>query len=156
VTIPTPPQTPQTSAPVPASPPVATAPPAAAPIVPSAPAVDPSSAAAADERINDLIGRYKEALESKNLDQLKRLWPSLTGGAESAIRQEFRQATRITVDISDPHISVSGGAGKVSFVRKYSLVTVEGQRLQSTSTAVMDVRRAGNAWVIDAIRFTPR
>ena len=44
----------------------------------------------------------------------------------------------------------------VSFVRTYSILTVEGQRLQSTSHAMMDVRRAGNNWVIDAIRFSPR
>ena len=80
----------------------------------------------------------------------------MSGGAESAIRQEFQHAARITVEIADPQISVSGGSGRVSFIRKYSLVTVEGQPLHSTSTAVMDVRRAGNTWVIDAIRFTPR
>jgi hypothetical protein len=110
----------------------------------------------AEERITELLGHYKAALESRSLDQLKRLWPSLSGGAESAIRQEFQHAARITVEIADPQISVSGGSGRVSFIRKYSLVTVEGQPLQSTSHAVMDVRRAGNTWVIDAIRFTPR
>ena len=32
----------------------------------------------------------------------------------------------------------------------------QGQRHQSSSQAVMDVHRAGNSWVIAAIRFTPR
>jgi hypothetical protein len=111
---------------------------------------------APEERITELLRQYKEALESKSYDQLKRLWPSLSGATESAIRQEFQHAARITVEIADPQISVSGGSGRVSFTRRYSLVTVEGQRHQSTSTAVMDVRRAGNTWVIDAIHFTPR
>jgi tetratricopeptide (TPR) repeat protein len=158
-----PPPVPQATLPVPSASlppappppaPVPTAPPAAAPS--QAPAADATPPAVADERIKELIGRYKEALEAKNFEQLKRLWPSLGGAAENAMRQEFQHATRITVDISDPQISVSGATGKVSFVRKYSLVTVEGQRLQSTTQAVMDVRRTGNSWVIDAIRFSPR
>ncbi len=72
------------------------------------------------------------------------------------MRQEFRQATRITVETGEPHISVSGGSGTATFIRKYTVVTVEGERLQSTTQAAMDVRRTGNSWVIDAIRFLPR
>ena len=130
------------------------APPAAVPSPP--PSATEAPPVSAEERINELIGRYREALESRNFDQVKRLWPSLSGAAETALRQEFQHARQITVDIADRQISVSNNAAKVSFVRTYSILTVEGQRLQSTSRAVMDVHRAGNGWVIDAIRFTPR
>jgi hypothetical protein len=136
----------------PAAPSPAAPPPAASATTPAPETAQP----AAEERIAGLLANYKEALESKSFDQLKRLWPSLSGGAETAMRQEFQHAARITVEIVDPQISVSGGSGRVSFIRRYSLVTVEGQRLQSTSSAVMEVKRAGNNWVIDGIRFTPR
>jgi len=133
------------------------APPAPPPtIVNPPPAEQTAPPAAAEERITDLLGRYKEALESRNLDNVKRLWPSLGGAAETALRQEFAHARQIAVGITDRHVSVSGDAGRVSFVRTYGILTVEGQRLQSTSQAVMDVHRAGNSWVIDAIRFSPR
>jgi eukaryotic-like serine/threonine-protein kinase len=153
VTIPAPTPAPPPPVAAPVSPPIPAAPPAAAPTPAPAPeAVLP----VAGERINELIGRYKEALESRSLDQLRRLWPSLSGAAENAIRQEFRQATRITVEIGEPRISVSGGSGTATFIRKYTVVTVEGQQLQSTTQAAMDVRRIGSSWVIDAIRFSPR
>jgi serine/threonine protein kinase len=134
----------------------------AAPPVPPPAAVNPPPAeeaaqpTGAEDRITDLVGRYKEALESRNLDQVKRLWPSLGGAAETALRQEFAHARQIAVGITDRRISVSGNAGSVSFVRTYGILTVEGQRLQSTSQAVMDVRRAGGSWVIDSIHFSPR
>ena len=148
----------------PVAPPVIGAPPsaAAAPPVPPPAAVNPPPAeeaaqpVGAEDRITDLLGRYKEALESRNLDQVKRLWPSLGGAAETALRQEFAHARQIAVGITDRRVSVSGNAGSVSFVRTYGILTVEGQRLQSTSQAVMDVRRAGSSWVIDSIRFSPR
>ena len=103
-----------------------------------------------------MIDRYKQALESRSIDQLKRLWPSLSGTAENAIRQEFQHTTRITVEITEPQISVSGGSATASFLRKYSLVTVEGQRLQTTTRAVMNLRRTGSGWVIGGIRFSER
>jgi predicted Ser/Thr protein kinase len=155
-----PPSIPASSGPPPAAPtpgpsrsnqiPLASAP--APPTAPAAPAV-PS----AEERIRDLLERYKRALEDKNLEALKQLWPSLGGNPETAIRQEFEHAARISVGIESPRISVSGpAAAQVSFIRNYSLVTVEGQRLQSTTRAVMSVHRNGSAWVIDGIRFSER
>jgi eukaryotic-like serine/threonine-protein kinase len=133
------------------------APPVSSPTIANPPpADDTAQPAGAEDRIIDLVGHYKEALESRNLDHVKRLWPSLGGAAETALRQEFAHARQITVGIANRQISVSGNAGRVSFVRTYGILTVEGQRLQSTSQAVMDVHRAGNSWVIDTIRFSPR
>jgi len=138
-------------APQPAPPPppvVVTQPPAPAPTVEA-----PTLSA---ERANDLLQRYKAALEARSLDQLKRIWPSLGGAAEAAMRREFQHATRIVVDISEPQVAASGTTGRITFTRGYSLVTEDGQRLQSTSHAAMDVYRSGDAWLIDSIRFTPR
>ena len=103
-----------------------------------------------------MLERYKAALEARSLDQLKRIWPSLGGSAEAALRQEFQHASRIAVDISEPQVAASGTTGRVTFVRRYSLLTEDGQRLQSTSQATMDVHRSGDAWLIDSISFTPR
>ena len=152
---------PQATIPAPSavpSQPAAPAPQPAAPAPqPSAPTPPPAAVEAAptaEERVLELLGHYKQALEAKDLDQLKRWWPSLSGSSEGAIRQEFQHAARITVGIEEPHITVNGNTGKVSFVRRYNLVTVEGQRLQSTTRASMDVRRSGNTWFIDSLRFT--
>jgi hypothetical protein len=146
-TIPAPtPTPPQPAAPAPQ--PSAQAPATA----PAPPAVE--TGPTAEERVLELLGHYKQALEAKDLDQLKRWWPSLSGSSEGAIRQEFQHAARIAVAIEEPHITITGNTGKVSFVRRYNLVTVEGQRLQSTTRASMDVRRSGSTWVIDSLRFT--
>jgi hypothetical protein len=108
------------------------------------------------ERANDLLRRYKAALEAKSLDQLKRIWPSLGGAAETGVRQDFQNASRISVDVSDVEASATGSTGRITFIRHYSLVTTDGQRPQSTSRAVMEVHRSGDAWLIDSIRFTPQ
>jgi serine/threonine-protein kinase len=146
--------------PAPASPvPVPQAAPASPQVVVSQPATPPTAAEApslSTERATELLQRYKASLEARNLEQLKRIWPSLTGPAEAAVRDEFQHAARITVEISDPRVSATASTGRIIFVRSYSVVTVDGQRLQSTSQATMDVRRSGDTWLVESIRFPPR
>jgi serine/threonine-protein kinase len=153
-TIPAPTPPPQ---PAPVSQPTASAPqptaPAPQPTAPPPPA-PAEPVPTAEERVVELLGRYKQALEARDLDQLKRWWPSLSGSSESAIRQEFQHASRISVVIEEPHITITGTTGRVSFVRRYSVVSVEGRLLERTTRASMDVRRSGNTWVIDSLRFT--
>ncbi len=140
----------QVPAPVPPAPTVT--PPAPSPPPASAPAAE-NSAAARDAAIADLLTRYKSALESRNLDALSRLWPGLSGVPQERVRTQFQQASRISVEIVDPHISSSGDNATVSFTRRYDVVTVEGDRQHNESHATMDVRRAGGSWVIESIRF---
>jgi hypothetical protein len=113
-------------------------------------------AAARDAAIGDVLGRYKSALESRNLDALKRLWPGLAVPAQEALRIEFQHASRISVDIVDPRITGTNETAAVTFIRRYEVLTVEGQRLHSESRATMDLRRTGGSWVIERIHFDLR
>ncbi|HWK11323.1 MAG TPA: protein kinase [Vicinamibacterales bacterium] len=158
---------------------VALPPPPAPPAAPAAPTPSPSAGAASqpsaaapsrqapppqaapsgpsdDERVTELVNRYRDALEARSLDRMKQIWPSLSGASENALREEFQHASRISVEISPPQIALNGGSGRVTFTRNYALVTLDGQRLQSSSHVTMDVRRAGSGWVIESVRFSPR
>ncbi len=138
---------PELGAPLPAAP----APPAPKP---SAPAIDlPAKSPAAEDAIRDLIAQYAAALEARSLSSLKRIWPDLRGAPEDALRREFQQTSRISVDIVEPRITVTGSTGSVSFLRRYALVTVDGQQLRTESITTMDVRRAANGWVIAGVHF---
>ena len=99
--------------------------------------------------------RYKSATEARSLEELRRIWPSLGGAQQDAIRNEFQNANRISVDLLDPRVQVSttGATATVTFIRHY-VVSFPGQGpVQSDSHTVMEVRRNGNAWVIESIRF---
>ncbi|HEY3883843.1 MAG TPA: protein kinase [Vicinamibacterales bacterium] len=122
----------------------------------SPPPSDAARPAAAEARVAELLDQYRSALESKDLAQLKQIWPSISANEESAIQKEFGIARSIKVGIDNPQITVSGTSGQVNFTRKYTLVTVDGQRLQTTTHAMMDVRKSGNTWAISGIRFSER
>ena len=103
--------------------------------------------------MRELIRRYEQALEARSIDALKRLWPSLQGAQEEAIRQEFMHARRIDVEISNIDIAGSGNTATASFLRRYQLVTVDNQRLLTNSRTTLNARRNGGDWVIERVRF---
>jgi serine/threonine-protein kinase len=162
-------EAPQESRPLPAPPPPVT--PAPQPVKPQEPPPSrsqptssapppldlPARSPTAEERIQELLARYKSAMESRSLEDMRRVWPSLAGVQLDALRRQFQEAQSISVDVIDPHIQLSGPSATnatVTFLRHY-VVTFAGQSKpeQSDSRTVMEVRRNGNAWVIDSIRF---
>ena len=106
-----------------------------------------------EDGVRDLVRRYEQALEARSVEALKRLWPSLQGGQEAALRQEFSHARRIDVEIANPEITLSGNAATVTFLRRYQLSTVDGQRLLTSSRTTLNARRAGTDWLIERVRF---
>jgi hypothetical protein len=126
----------------------------AAPVAPPPPSAE-AVAAARDAAITDLLARYKAAVEGRSLDAVKRIWPGISGREQEALRDEFRLASSITVNILNPRITATTDTATVTFIRDY-VVVKEGQQLHSQSDATMDVRRNGASWVIDRIRFAVR
>ena len=137
--------------PAPVATPPAAIPPASRTPPPSVPPAD--TAKTMEDGVRDLVRRYEQALESRSVEALKRLWPSLQGAQEEAIRQEFSHARRIDVEIANPDITLSGNAATVTFLRRYQLSTVDGQRLLTNSRTTLNARRNGDDWIIERVRF---
>ena len=128
--------------------------PAAPPAAPAVPTTDaPARSTTPEAEVTDLLGRYKSALEARDMSAVRRIWPSLSGTPEARLRSEFDHAGQISVEVLDPRIAVSGNTGTVGFLRRYLVVTTDGQRLRNDTRATMDIRRTGSAWVIEGIRF---
>ena len=104
--------------------------------------------------MRELVRRYEQALESRSIDALKRIWPTLQGAQETlAVRQEFMHSRRIDVDIENVEVTVSGATAIVTFIRRYQLTTVDGQRPLTNSRTTINARRAGSEWQIERVRF---
>jgi hypothetical protein len=113
---------------------------------------DDGNGEAARQAIVALLGRYRASLEAKSLATLKDLWPGLGGAQENAIREEFRNARTLRVDLQNPQIQLSGESATVVCRRNYQLTTVDGHNLQSSTRTTLTLRRSGTAWVIEDIR----
>ena len=142
---------PQPTQPPPSLPPVTVQPQQSSPVKPPAPTQpDPIPA---DVGVRDLVRRYAQALEARSIDALKRIWPSLSGAQEEALRKEFSHARQIDVQVGNVDVSASGNTASAVFLRRYELVTVDGQRLLTNSRTIVTARRSGETWVIEQVRF---
>jgi hypothetical protein len=88
------------------------------------------------------------------MEALKRIWPTLGGAQQAAIRSEFEHARRIDVEVVDPNISVSGASATVTFVRRYGLLPEGGPLQRADTPGTMTLRRTNAGWVIDQLRFS--
>ena len=134
---------------------VPTPPPAAKPQAVISAAEGNASPTPPETHIREVLRRYEQAMEARNIDALKRVWPALGGAQEDAVRREFQHARRIDVEISDPSIAASGSSATATFTRRYQITTTDSQTLMSSSRTTMTLRRTGGEWVVDSVRFEP-
>jgi hypothetical protein len=109
------------------------------------------SAAEAENAIRGVIAEYVSGLESRDLATLKRVWPSLGGNQEKALKTEFANARRIQALFHDSRISMNDDTTTVTGVRSYGLETHDGQRLFTTTRTTITLRRIDDAWVIEQV-----
>ncbi len=131
--------------PVPLPPPAPPA--AAAPPAPTGPT--------AEQSIATVITRYVAALEARDLNALRQVWPGLGGAQEAAIKSDFENARSIDASFANPTITVSGATATATGLRRYALRTRDGHRLQGDTMTTITLRQAGGQWVIDSMRHQP-
>ena len=146
-----PPAPPEPRATPPASPPVV------APMVSTPPPPQAATPTARTEEnptaaVQEVLARYRAALESRDISALKRIWPALSGRQEDAIRNEFEHSRAIVVSLGSIDIRPTGSGATVTCRRNYVVTTADGQTLRTTTTMFMTLARRDNAWSIEEIR----
>jgi hypothetical protein len=132
-------------------------PPATATAISSPP---PPQAAAPAVRTEDnpvpavqaVLARYRAALESRDINALKRIWPSLSGRQEDAIRNEFEHSRSIAVGLDGVDIRPTGSGATLTCHRSYAVTTADGQTLRTATQMSMTLARRDGAWIIETIR----
>ena len=142
--------------PAPAVPPAAAPAPVAAPPPPPAPTPAPAPPPAPVDNsaaaVQDLIARYKSALEARDLGALKQIWPALGGRQETAMKAEFDNARAIAVTLQGVNVSIAGNTATVTCRRDYVVTTSDRKTLNSATRMTMTLERKNGAWAIDNIR----
>jgi serine/threonine protein kinase len=136
----------------PIAPPVVAAPPAVAPSLapPASEAATPAENSA--DAVRAVLTKYQLALESRDIDSLKRIWPALSGRQEEAIKAEFDRSRAIAVRLDGVNVKVTGSVAAVTCRRDYAVTTGDGQTLKTATDMLMTLSRRNGAWTIDAVR----
>jgi hypothetical protein len=108
---------------------------------------------AADERaVEDLLGSYKQAYENRNIDQLRRIWPTMSKQQEKDIQNTFHLASSIHMNLQVKPFSITGDSAKAECVQSMQIVA-GGNKQTVSNSATFSFQRQGGVWVIQNISY---
>src|SRR5262245_60859415 len=145
-----------TTAPAPAPPAVATpAPttktPPTTPVSPPA-TVTPAPATGPRADIRAALDSYVRAVETKDVELMRRVRPSLTDAEVQRLRQSNAIKQSHKVDLRVYEITVNGDEATADGRREDMVVLSSGQRLQTETAFSYTLKRSSRGWVIDQVR----
>jgi tetratricopeptide (TPR) repeat protein len=119
--------------------------PTAAPTPVAVPSAPPPTLALGDEpAIRKVIDDYKRAIESKNLDLLRAVKPSLSAAEEKALRNLFKMPQRQQLNLSVEAVDINGAQAKVRTSRQDAIDGRQQKKVQQT----FNLTKAASGWVI--------
>ena len=108
--------------------------------------------AQAEQRaVLSVLKSYELAVESKNLDALTAIWPTIGDNAKK-YGDSFKYAQSWEVELQCSQAQVLGDTATVSCQRSDEMLSVDGQRHTPVSNPVFLLRKSGTAWVITELR----
>lgn len=106
---------------------------------------------AADERaIREAMSAYRQAYESRSIDQMRRVWPSIPAQVANSDQQTFRAASAIQLTLREKSLKVSGDTASAECDQTFQITAGGNKQTVSQSTAFSFQKRAG-VWVIDRV-----
>lgn len=99
------------------------------------------------------LDRYEAALEAKNLNELKAIWPNLAQlrAKAKAISDSFKFTRQLEVDLEVTDLKISRDAATVTCRRRDEMVLSNGKPLVNETTATFQLRRRVTSWIIESI-----
>jgi hypothetical protein len=130
--------------------------------LPSAPVVSPPppapSAATqaprenASEQIAAVIAAYARALESRDIGELRRVYPSVSADQRRAFEEFFRSTRTLSAKLSVASLQVDGASAEAQVNGAFDYVTTSGTTEHQPVSFRAALRREHGGWVLAAIR----
>jgi len=128
------------------------APPNAGASAAAASATNAANAAAATAEIGSLIDAYAHAIESRDIAELRRVYPAITGDQASGFSEFFKSTRTLRAALAVKSSRVEGNRGTAHVTGTYEFTTSAGRNQQQPVAFDADLRREGGSWKLVAIR----
>jgi hypothetical protein len=98
------------------------------------------------------LSQYKDAYESESMDELLKIWPSMSKDQKKALKAGFEsaQAIRVSLACGDPTILADAATVKCNQEVKYT----RAGKVEPPQTVSVDIilKRKQSAWLVGAVR----
>jgi hypothetical protein len=98
-----------------------------------------------------VIDSYRQAIETQNLDLIRRIKPNLSAAEARRFTEGFRAVSSQKVDFTILTIELNGNNSIVKLNRRDTLQAQGAPAQSAVSQQTIHLIRTGSRWVIDAI-----
>ena len=98
-----------------------------------------------------MIDSYRQAIETQNLDLIRRIKPNLSAAEARRFTEGFRAVSSQKVDFTILSIELNGNNSIVKLNRRDTLQAPGAPAHSAVSQQTIHLIRTGGRWVIDAI-----
>ena len=130
---------------IPVSPPTVT-PPQAATVKPPAPATNPSA------EIESAVAAYARAIESRDIAEVRRAYPSITAAQASGFEQFFASVRSLRANFSLSSLDINGNTAEGKLAGTYDYLTTAGKSERQAVTFQASLRRGADGWKLASVR----
>jgi hypothetical protein len=123
--------------------------PIAAPL-PAAPPLEPRENAAA--QIAAIVTAYARAVESRDIGELRRVYPSMTSEQRNAFEDFFRSTRSLQAALSVAGLQIDGSSAEAHLTGAFDYGTTAGVAEHRPVSFRAALRRDGGAWTLVAVR----
>jgi serine/threonine protein kinase len=113
---------------------------------PAQPASNPSAEIAA------VVAQYARAVESRDVGELKRLYPAMSASQASSFEEFFRSVRSVRAAFSMSGLQVEGSTADAKLIGTYDFVTSNGRNEHQPLTLQASLRKDGNSWRFVSIK----
>jgi serine/threonine-protein kinase len=123
--------------------------PAAAPPAPTSP---PKVATNPAPEINAVLGSYARAIESRDIAELRRVYPGMTADQRRAFEDFFRSTRSLRANLATSDLQVDGSTAEARLSGTYEYVTTAGATERRNVSFRVTLRHEGDAWKLMVVR----
>jgi hypothetical protein len=116
------------------------------------PAPAPESHADVAAQVAAVVAAYARALESRDIDELRRVYPSMSTAQRSAFEDFFRSTRSLRAALSVSDLQVDGSSADAQLVGSFNYMTSAGVAEQRPVSFRASLRRDGTVWKLVAVR----
>ena len=99
-----------------------------------------------------VVGDYARAIEARDLGALRRIYPGMTPGQQSAFEDFFRSVRALRAGFTTSNLQIDGGMAEVRLTGTYDFVTASGQAEHQPLTLQATLRKDQSGWRFISIR----
>lgn len=119
---------------------------------PPAPTATPRAATNPAPEINSIIASYARAIESRDIAELRRVYPEMTADQRRAFEDFFRSTRSLRAALSVSDLQVDGATAEARLSGTYEYVTTAGATERRPVSFRATLRHDGGAWKLVMVR----